>query len=336
MAFNSFGVAIAPNGPNVGFPGTISRQYVRVARNRQVSITNGLAFGAGAVILPDAAGGKYQSLADFLATATNAQNLKKQFVGIAVRNVKTEFAYTSLVQSGNTTVVSTTASGSINTNSITVASATGIAVGQLVEGQGAPEGTTVTAISGTTVTLSANLTQAMSSTNVNFTTPRSPIVGFYANNQLADVAEAVSGITVNIPAGTPNANKAVYIRTVANSSLPGTAVGDFEAADDQAASTTATATINTTSLTVASATGIAVGQQVGGNANIQDNTFVTAVSGTTITISLAVTGALSTTAVTFSNMCLLGGLTDPWIRFTTGQIDENFISEVSILNRHGA
>jgi len=67
----------------------------------------------------------------------------------------------------------TTATGTSGTNSITVASATGIVVGHLICGNGAvvagiANGTYVTSISGTTVTLSQNLTGALSSTSVSF------------------------------------------------------------------------------------------------------------------------------------------------------------------------
>jgi hypothetical protein len=69
-----------------------------------------------------------------------------------------------------------------------------------------------------------------------------------------------------------------------------------------AASTTATFSSSSTTLTVASGTGIVVGQTVTGT-NIAANTFVTAVSGTTITVAPATTGSGSGSAVVFGTPC---------------------------------
>jgi len=74
-----------------------------------------------------------------------------------------------------TAAANTTATGSINTNTITVASATGIAIGQLISGNGAAvtgisNGTYVANLVGTTVTLSNPLTAALASTAVYFFT----------------------------------------------------------------------------------------------------------------------------------------------------------------------
>jgi hypothetical protein len=60
----------------------------------------------------------------------------------------------------------TTTSGS---NSATVSSATGLVVGQIVSSANLPAGTSITAISGTTLTLSANATAGASGTAATFT-----------------------------------------------------------------------------------------------------------------------------------------------------------------------
>lgn len=65
-----------------------------------------------------------------------------------------------------------------------------------------------------------------------------------------------------------------------------------------AKTTTATAAVGATVLTVASATSIAVGQAVLAT-GVPDGTFVTSVSGTAIGISQPVTAALSTTTINF-------------------------------------
>jgi hypothetical protein len=63
--------------------------------------------------------------------------------------------------------------------------------------------------------------------------------------------------------------------------------------------TTASGTSGTRQITVASATGIVTGMLVTGT-GLQANTVVTDIDSTTITLSLPLTAALSTTAVTFS------------------------------------
>jgi hypothetical protein len=64
------------------------------------------------------------------------------------------------------------------------------------------------------------------------------------------------------------------------------------------ATTTGTASNGSTALTVASGTGLGVGQSVNGN-GIAAGTVVSAVSGTSVTLSLATTAALSSTPLTF-------------------------------------
>lgn len=75
--------------------------------------------------------------------------------------------------SGNpSSLVTTTATGSSGTNTITVASATGIAVSNggfiFAPGGGIPSGTVVTGVSGTTITLSKNLTSNLSAATVRY------------------------------------------------------------------------------------------------------------------------------------------------------------------------
>jgi len=75
------------------------------------------------------------------------------------------FASTSEVTGTNTTGSITT-----GTNSLTVASGTGINVGDYVVGEGIAPGTTVSAISGTSVTLSGTVGATLSSDPVSFYT----------------------------------------------------------------------------------------------------------------------------------------------------------------------
>lgn len=77
-----------------------------------------------------------------------------------------------------------------------------------------------------------------------------------------------------------------------------TSIFPRETAPQTLITTTGTAISGSTALTVASGTGIAVGQPVLGT-NIAAGTVVSAVSGTAVTLSIATTGALTATTVNF-------------------------------------
>jgi hypothetical protein len=93
----SFGQVINVTGPNNGFVGTVSRQGERVITAREFSpftTTNNLNFGDPSVIVPNATGGVFDSVADFVANATSNIGLVAQyFAGMAVREVKTQLTY---------------------------------------------------------------------------------------------------------------------------------------------------------------------------------------------------------------------------------------------------
>ncbi len=95
-----------------------------------------------------------------------------------VDGASTDLTFTDADLSGFTTTVKTTrnvtsgalatATGTVGTNTLTVASATGtISVGMEAKGTGIASGATVSSIAGTTITLSANHTAAVSG-NVSF------------------------------------------------------------------------------------------------------------------------------------------------------------------------
>ena len=80
--------------------------------------------------------------------------------------------FVGLVRCVAPTVVSTTATqAAAGAITLAVASASGIAIGQTVAGSGIPTGAAVTAIYGTTVTISSGVLAALSNTAVNFTGP---------------------------------------------------------------------------------------------------------------------------------------------------------------------
>jgi hypothetical protein len=92
----SFGGVIPVLSLNLGFLGNVSRMGERVIAARQVLPTaaNPINFGDAVVIIPDSTGGTYQSVKDFIAGGGTFT--AGRFAGIAVRNVKTQLAYTTL------------------------------------------------------------------------------------------------------------------------------------------------------------------------------------------------------------------------------------------------
>ncbi len=134
-----------------------------------------------------------------------------------------------------------------------------------------------------------------------------------AGTLILTAANTYSGGTV-IKSGTLqenfNANVGAAATNVINSSSALTLGGGTLALVGSSGTTTAvaTGTSGATSFTVTSAAGLAVGQSVsgtgiaGGTANgsgVVAGTYITAISGTTITISLPTTAALASTTLTF-------------------------------------
>ena len=95
----SFGQVISPLGVVLGFPGAVSRVGERIVAARQVvqqsaSGTFNLNFGDPAVVIPNASGGYWASVADFInAAAANVGLLSAQFAGMAIREVQTQLPY---------------------------------------------------------------------------------------------------------------------------------------------------------------------------------------------------------------------------------------------------
>jgi hypothetical protein len=133
-------------------------------------------------------------------------------LGSAVSLNSAAYATTSEVQGTNTTGTITT-----GTNSLTVASATGINVGDFVVGEGIAPGTTVSAISGTTITLSGVVGATLSA---------DPVAFFIANKALSPglVSGQLCRAWVNF-----NGTGTVAIRASFNvSSVTNLGDGDYE------------------------------------------------------------------------------------------------------------
>ena len=158
-----------------------------------------------------------------------------------------------------------------------------------------------------------------------------PQIAYYAPNELAEALERGS-IVVKINNGTPKSQSAVFLRTVLNGGIPAGVVGGLEAVADAAVNTTAAAlTTNSTTLTVASAVGIAVGQLITG-IGIPSNTFVTVVAGTTLTLSQAATVA-NAAALNFASTIDLSAV---GVIFRTGVLDANGCAEITLKQRVAA
>jgi hypothetical protein len=97
MSVISFGQVIPVTGPNLGFPGTVSRQGERVVSSRQFnpfSASYNLNFGDPAILIENSSGGYWTSVLDAIENSVaNVALIASRFAGIAVREVQTQLAY---------------------------------------------------------------------------------------------------------------------------------------------------------------------------------------------------------------------------------------------------
>ena len=99
MTAISFGQVIPVTGPNIGFPGTISRTGERIVIAREFvqqsgSGTYNINFGDPVVQIQNTSGGYWDSVLDFVTAATsNIGLVASQFAGVAVREVQTQLTY---------------------------------------------------------------------------------------------------------------------------------------------------------------------------------------------------------------------------------------------------
>jgi hypothetical protein len=182
----------------------------------------------------------------------------------AMKNVASKLSYAG--SSG----LSVVANGSFGSTDIVVTSASGIASGMAVSGSGIAGGAYVTGISGTTITLSASNTGAVSG-----------IVSF-DNRQILHTTSCVPAASV------ANAYDSVYFGLTTANRTTGAA-----------ATTTGSGSIASNQITVTSTTGILAGMSVRGS-GIGNGATVTSIdSSTVLSLSVANTGIVSGT-VTFA------------------------------------
>ena len=228
------------------------------------------------------------------------------------------------------TATATVASYSASTPSVTVNSSSGILVGMIITGTGFISSQVVTAINGNVLTLSAAADTTPSGTltftltavttfNNNYNTMvnivkngvgSAPTPSFgtgiytisFTNGGNGFVDQGTPG-DVKILAGkilqgiTSNATANILTYSAGGSSNVDTITCQLtQPGFFQSATTTATGTQGSYILTVANATGIAVGQGISGS-NIPLSAVVTAINGTAITISVALSGAVNGTVI---------------------------------------
>lgn len=171
------------------------------------------------------------------------------------------FSAITLAQTGSISSLSPTISGLADTAQL--------GFGMAVESVGIPAGTTILSCTASTCKMSANATVTRSGTMTFFA---------YGNGDGSN--------TFNLP-------DMRGVGAVGRDDMGGTAANRLQI------STTITTTSTSASATVASASGIAVGMYVI-STNVPPNTTISAISGTTITLSNAATGTAGGTAARFS------------------------------------
>ena len=195
----------------------------------------------------------------------------------------------------------TPATNVIGTNTLTLTNATGLVVGETIAGTGVPANAYITAISGSTVTMSAPSTAAVTSASFSVPAAASQITATVSGSTTVTVPSSL-GFFIGQPvqgAGIPQGATVASIVdathvTLSNApTVTGTANAYYGIAP---VGLTAVANVpnTSTSITVASAAGIVPGMSVTG-AGIPLGTVVGSVAGTTVNLVNSSTGAAATT-----------------------------------------
>ncbi len=199
-------------------------------------------------------------------------------------------------------VATTTATGTSGTYAITVDSAADIKKGDYAEGAGIPTNTYVVDIQGQDLELSQQLTAALSNTAVSFGRGRStasyPEKVFTFTSAAGDVYGYYLARANNMPItvqGVVDAGAVTAGTQITKTGCKGVIGYEYINLLDVNVEPTITAgSVGTYEIVVDSATGIAAGQRVSGT-GIAAGSTVVGVSGTTIYLSKALTGAASGT-----------------------------------------
>ena len=200
-------------------------------------------------------------------------------------------------------VATTNATGTSGTYAITVDSSADIKKGDYAEGAGIPTNTYVVDIQGTDLELSQQLTAALSNTAVSFGRGRStasyPEKVFTFTSAAGSVYGYFLARANNMPVsihGVVDAGAATAGTQIAKTGTKGVIGYDYiNLLDVDVTPTISAGAAGTFEIAVDSATNIAAGQRVSGTGIAADTTVV-GVSGTTVYLSKALTGAASGTA----------------------------------------
>ncbi|EDY20580.1 autotransporter-associated beta strand repeat protein [Chthoniobacter flavus Ellin428] len=266
---------------------------------------NGLTTFNGNTTIGDSGGVRnltFTTTGDAVWNGSLQQNAGSAVPAFIKSGAGTLFLYTS---NSNVNSVGTTAS-----TTLTVASNVGIAVGQSVSGTGVPVGTTVLAINGNTVTLSqaagvasggavvfaGSINTTASATTLSNTMTLANTAGLTAGELVSGAGVASGTIITAINGNTVTLSQAAGVVDATSLSFGG-----------GTATTSSAATTNVSTITVASAAGISVGEEITG-AGIPAGSTVTAIAGNVLTLDHLATVS-SGAALSFGGMTITGGTT---------------------------
>jgi hypothetical protein len=217
--------------------------------------------------------------------------------------------------SGTLLTSSITGTTNSSTSVTSVSSIVGLAAGQAISGVGIPTGTTIAAVSGTTITLSQAATATAAGVNL-FVTSRLPITGITgtlstASKTISAVSSTtgiVTGDYVESP-GVPSGSSitAVTANSITISQTPtvnqaGALLGIASGTPISAITGTLTSGSNQITAVANASTLLAVGEFIE-NVGLNPGTTITAISGTTVTIS--------SSAIASGTATLIAGYTPP-------------------------
>ena len=212
------------------------------------------------------------------------------------------------VRTITTAIATPTGSGTVNEYTITVDSTTNIAVGHYVSGGGVGSNATVAAIDGNTIVLTVPNTSTFTNQALEFgvgtTTASYPEQTFTfssaANNQFGYYLVRANNLPKEIH-GVENATSIAEAVAIGKTLTTGTIGQSFLTLFDKKYEPTITGTGGDYELTVNVNTGITTNQRVAG-AGVAAGTRVTGVTGTTIYLSKALSGAASGVGTFFENV----------------------------------
>ena len=308
LLFGPISALTGPAGPTL----TAGTNTFTVAPNTLgLNVGQVVTFSGGTATLP----------ANTIVTAYNQGTGQVTLSANITGTTSTATSQTFAAPAERSIITSTTASST----TAKVLSSLGMFVGQPVQGPGIPYGTTIAGVvDANTITLSlaaaatgaANayygLTPAIGRTAIGTTTNASNSVTMASAAEAAGIAAgmyvqgvgipqntvvgSVSGTTVTLVSASTGAAVNATATHTSNNLIFGAPIANYV----PNVATTGSASSGSTSLTVASATGLAVGMPVFVT-NIANGTTVAAISGTTVTLSTATLGTISAgTAMTFS------------------------------------